>query len=122
MRTYGGVLTINWHTRSLSPERNWDEFYIELLKIPKAENVWFANAKQAVKWFNMRRSIHFDEIKLSKDKIQLKLSSNGVSNLPQPFIRVYIPRNNSLGREDSCGTGSFMDIPWTGKPEIEFAL
>jgi peptidoglycan/xylan/chitin deacetylase (PgdA/CDA1 family) len=26
VKTYRGVLTINWHERSLSPERNWDSF------------------------------------------------------------------------------------------------
>ena len=66
IRTYGGVFTTNWHTRSLSPERNWDDFYIELLRILKAENVWFATAKQAVNWFKMRRSIRFDDINFSK--------------------------------------------------------
>ena len=56
MRIYGGAFTINWHTRSLGPERNWDDFYLELIRMLKKENVWFAKAKKAVTWFRKRRS------------------------------------------------------------------
>ncbi len=28
---YGGVLTINWHDRSLGPERLWDQSYVDLI-------------------------------------------------------------------------------------------
>jgi len=27
----GGVLTVNWHDRSIAPERLWDDFYLDLL-------------------------------------------------------------------------------------------
>jgi hypothetical protein len=76
MNAYGGVFTINWHTRSLSPERNWDEFYIELLKILKTKNVWFATAGQAVNWFKKRRSFHFNDVRFLQNKVQIKLCSN----------------------------------------------
>jgi len=48
----GGVLTINWHQRSIGPERFWDDFYILLLKELKALNGYFCTALQAVKWFS----------------------------------------------------------------------
>ena len=57
---HGGVLTINWHTRSLQPERNWDAFYLELLALLKQRRVWFATASQATGWFSARRRIRFE--------------------------------------------------------------
>jgi hypothetical protein len=127
LRAYGGVLTTNWHTRSLSPERNWDAFYIELLKILKKENVWFATAKQAVKWFEKRRSIHFNGIELSRNKIRLKLISDNDNNLPNVLLRIHNPQIKSINTkertEDSSRCNrSFIDIPWSGEPEIELDL
>lgn len=56
-RNFGGVLTINWHDRSLAPERQWGSFYRELLGKLKESGAWFATADQAVSWFRQRRSI-----------------------------------------------------------------
>src|SRR6202000_2305444 len=44
VRQLGGVLTVNWHDRSIAPERLWDDFYINLLQVLKAENAWFPTA------------------------------------------------------------------------------
>jgi hypothetical protein len=103
IRTYGGVLTINWHSRSLSPERNWDSFYIDLLQRLRGENVWFATANQAVRWFTYRRSISFDTIILSRDKVKAFLRSDNSANFPPPFLRVYPPlsRANQAGSDAS---------------------
>jgi hypothetical protein len=56
-RRFGGALTINWHDRSLAPERQWGGFYRELLETLKESGAWFATASQAVSWFRKRRSI-----------------------------------------------------------------
>ncbi len=53
---FGGCLTINWHDRSVAPERLWDSFYHNLLEHLKSRGAWFATASQAVEWFQMRRS------------------------------------------------------------------
>ena len=121
MQTYGGVLTINWHTRSLNPERNWDDFYIELINILKAENVWFASAKQAVNWFKKRRSVHFDDVRVSNDKITIKVSSKNLNDLPHVLLRVYHPKSDSLDDMKNLhfSEKQFIDIPWAGEPEIE---
>jgi len=119
-KEYGGILTINWHTRSLSPERNWDTFYIELLKILKAENIWFATANQAVDWFNKRRSISFDAVKFLQNKVQVKLSSNNDSNSPALLLRVHVPRIESTATENyHRSKQTFSDIPWFGEDEVE---
>jgi hypothetical protein len=59
-RRYGGTLVINWHDRSLAPERLWDGAYRDLLEeIGSDDWVWFATAADAVDWFRWRRSIRF---------------------------------------------------------------
>ena len=44
MSSSGGALTVNWHTRSLSPERLWGDFYKELLAEIQTHRVWFGTA------------------------------------------------------------------------------
>jgi hypothetical protein len=60
-RRFGGTVVVNWHDRSLAPERLWGAFYGELLKeIGDKNRVWFTTAERAVDWFRWRRSIRFD--------------------------------------------------------------
>jgi hypothetical protein len=55
----GGSLTINWHDRSLAPERLWGRAYNELLDVIESTGAWFGTATDAVEWFRWRRSITF---------------------------------------------------------------
>ena len=57
---FGGVLTVNWHDRSVAPERLWDQTYRELLHELRDKRAWFATAGQAVSWFRKRRSARFE--------------------------------------------------------------
>jgi peptidoglycan/xylan/chitin deacetylase (PgdA/CDA1 family) len=68
---FGGVLTINWHDRSIAPERLWDQPYIELLEKLSQEGAWFATAAQAVGWFRKRRASSF-----GKDTTMRGIESN----------------------------------------------
>jgi len=56
---FGGCLVVNWHDRSLVPERLWYACYNRLLNDLKARGAWFATAAQAVAWFRKRRAIVF---------------------------------------------------------------
>src|SRR5258707_12483101 len=59
-RRFGGTLVINWHDRSLAPERLWGRSYGELLEaIDATGGAWFATAGEAVSWFQWRRSVRF---------------------------------------------------------------
>jgi hypothetical protein len=59
-RRFGGTIVINWHDRSLSPERLWEAPYRELLDdVGSGDRAWFATAGEAVEWFRWRRSIRF---------------------------------------------------------------
>ena len=41
---FGGALTINWHDRSIAPERLWDDFYLKLLRELKSRGAWLPTA------------------------------------------------------------------------------
>jgi hypothetical protein len=58
---FGGVVTVNWHDRSIVPERMWDEFYTNLLSDLRTRGAWLASAGETVRWFRMRRSATFND-------------------------------------------------------------
>ena len=60
MQRFGGTLVVNWHDRSLAPERLWGRAYDALLEeVTARHRVWFATASEAVDWYRWRRSIGF---------------------------------------------------------------
>lgn len=59
-REFGGTVVVNWHDRSLAPERLWNRCYNRLLgEIEQGDRVWFATAGEAVDWFRWRRGVRF---------------------------------------------------------------
>jgi hypothetical protein len=71
----GGALVINWHDRSLAPERLLGRFYGELLKeIREGGRVWFARALEAVEWFRWRRSIRFHRSDSSEKNERIEIA------------------------------------------------
>lgn len=59
-RRLGGTVVVNWHDRSLAPERLWNRCYSQLLmEIEQGDRVWFAMAGEAVDWFRWRRGVRF---------------------------------------------------------------
>ena len=88
---FGGVFTVNWHTRSLGPERNWDTFYKDLLDILREKGVWFACARDAVEWYAMRRKVVFRKISFQKGSVKLAINTSGNRELPPLQIRYYRP-------------------------------
>jgi hypothetical protein len=88
-RRFGGTLVINWHDRSLAPERLWRRFYEDLLaEVERDERVWFATAGEAVDWFRWRRSIRFNEDLAGSVKIA---ASAARGDLPPAWIAVCRP-------------------------------
>ena len=57
---FGGCITINWHDRSVAPERLWGQCYRDLIGELRARGAWFATAREAVAWFRKRRSVVFE--------------------------------------------------------------
>lgn len=52
---FGGCVTVNWHDRSISPERQWGGFYRDLVAELERRGAWITSAGEAVEWFRWRR-------------------------------------------------------------------
>jgi hypothetical protein len=103
---FGGALTVNWHDRSLAPERLWDDTYRRLLEECKARGAWFATAAQTVAWFQKRRAVTFVSTGDRGTKIQVPC---GQEDLPALRARVFQPDSNG---------GGFVECPLPSGGEI----
>jgi hypothetical protein len=119
---FGGVLTVNWHDRSMGPERLWDTFYERILARLKSMKVWFATASQAVSWFSARRSVTFHEARLCNNKLKVRLSSSAYDN-PQLLLRIHIPRGRGTQRDYLFTAHErIVDISFSGDLEVSISL
>lgn len=104
-RHFGGTLVINWHERSLAPERLWGGAYRELLgEVGKGDRAWFAKAGEAVEWFRWRRSIKFHQ-NAASDVAHVKVSVPRSSS-PGAVIRTHRPGVVGSGVEDVAFDGA----------------
>jgi hypothetical protein len=124
-KTYndGGVLTILWHDRSLSPERLYEYFYIRLLDDLKKHKTWFATASQACDWFRRRRTIQFDDVIFSENHLHLKLNIEQNETIPQIKLRIYhldIKKHaNGLVNQQPV---NYKEINWNGETDFVIKL
>jgi peptidoglycan/xylan/chitin deacetylase (PgdA/CDA1 family) len=95
---FGGCITINWHDRSLAPERVWDACYRDLVQDMKNRGAWFATAGQATSWFRKRRSIEFEMDWVGTNAPRPRASADSSDNLPGLLLR-------SHKAHESCRTG-----------------
>ncbi len=102
---YGGVLTINWHDRSLAPERLWENIFVKILEKFKKSNAWIDTAARVIRWFDKRRSVSFEELRFEQDKIKLRISSKIDDSVPDMMVRIHIPKNGAA--KERC-----FDIPF----------
>jgi hypothetical protein len=75
---YGGAVTVNWHDRSIAPERCWGGFYVDLVNELRSRGAWFATASETVAWFRNRRSTTFN----NSDSESAEVTMNGVGDVP----------------------------------------
>jgi hypothetical protein len=92
----GGVLTINWHHRSLGPERLWEDFYAELLGLLKGKKVWFGTARQIVQWFRRRRALSLEEIQGLKSSARMDLDGRLIPSGRESPTRVFRHEGDGL--------------------------
>jgi hypothetical protein len=92
----GGALTINWHDRSIAPERLWGDFYLDLLDELKRRGAWMPNAAQAVAWFRKRRAATVEWSWSGIDSIMVRARLDMADALPGLKIRIFKPRAQSL--------------------------
>src|SRR5205809_1456948 len=117
--TYGGVLTVLWHTRSLAPERLWGHFYVRLLEALKVRRPWFGTAGQVVEWFRKRRALSFRDADVSERHVRVVVEYDGSGDRnPNLMLRVHLPQPHAASRS----ARTFVDIPWTGQSVIDIPL
>jgi hypothetical protein len=101
---FGGCLTVNWHDRSLAPERLWDTSYRDLVQDLKNRGAWFATAGDAVSWFQKRRSVVFETDGTGSEGVRAKVTLSHNDGLPGLRLRIYKGREqrdvSTLGTED----------------------
>jgi hypothetical protein len=105
---YGGVCTVNWHDRSIAPERLWDGTYRWMMKEFAARGAWFATAAQSVAWFQKRRAVTFENSADGQIKIK---SAAGKDQLPELRVRIYPPNSNGITfTEQTLATGGEISL------------
>ena len=98
----GGCITINWHDRSLAPERLWGECYRHMIQDLKDRGAWFATAGQAVSWFRKRRSVAFLDGE-ETDSVRVQIT-DARDDLPSLRLRIYNAREScKAGVRDADG-------------------
>jgi hypothetical protein len=70
-RNYGGAVVVNWHDRSLAPERQWGRCYNYLLDELEAASPWFATLGDAAAWFRWRRCMRFERVASNGNEVTI---------------------------------------------------
>jgi hypothetical protein len=91
---FGGAVTVNWHDRSIAPERLWGDFYLQLLDELKESGAWITTAAEAVAWFRKRRSATFENGGLETNASNGKGAVDSDAGLPRLRLRVHTPGNS----------------------------
>lgn len=118
---FGGVLTINWHDRSIAPERLWDGSYIRLLDGLKKRKPWFATAGEAVSWFRKRRLAKIENLANEDRTVRVKVSPDQ-RNHSLPGLRIRMHKvsarlNSSL--DQGRYHNAFVDLTVNESGELE---
>lgn len=103
----GGVLTINWHDRSIAPERLWGDFYVRLVQTLTSSGALFLTASDAASWVRRRRSVVFEDAGNGRGCATAP-SDNGVQTVGMR-LRVHRPGDFSEAGESYTDT-IFMDV------------
>ena len=85
----GGVVTFNWHDRSIAPERLWGDFYSGLVRSLKRRDAWCTSAGKAVSWFRNRRSVVFERTQQGVQVTCIKPDPGRDKNVPGLRLRFY---------------------------------
>lgn len=120
-RASGGVLTVNWHDRSIAPERCWDRFYLELLQQLRADGAWCATASAAVGWFAQRRSAVFELARGPTGSTRVRVRTDRTPGLPGLILRCHVAesvtgapfasRPHYTTYDQTCDVTAELEIP-----------
>jgi hypothetical protein len=104
---FGGCITVNWHDRSLAPERNWESSYRDLVAKLKSQGAWFATAGQASSWFRKRRSVVFHAHDADLKRVNVNSVGDDGNALPGLRVRVYEARESC--QFESCEPNQYVE-------------
>jgi hypothetical protein len=116
---FGGCLTINWHDRSLAPERLWDGFYMDLVHDLGGRGAWFSTAGQAVSWFRKRRSVVFEWDGIDSGAVRARVTSDHDDHLPG--LRLRIHKTREVSGSGGHGPEEYIDIPFDEKVDTQLS-
>jgi len=91
----GGVVTINWHDRSIAPERLWGDFYVRLMGELVSRGAHFLTASRAAAWFRKRRSAAFEKTNGNNYKVRVSFAKDQVDDI-LPGLRLRVHRAKTL--------------------------
>ena len=111
---FGGCLTLNWHDRSLAPERLWIRCYRDLLHDLRSRKTWFATCGQAVRWFCRRRSVVFTD---RGDTQGVLVTAASRDDEPDLIVRTHAPIRGNVTH--ASGEAQCVDMVLNGKIEID---
>jgi hypothetical protein len=118
----GGAFTINWHDRSIAPERLWGDFYLRLLGELERRKAWLPTASKAVAWFRKRRSATVG-VQVEESRLKVRGRMNGADDLPGLRVRVHKPRTGSLGETVAApAPAEFVDLPLNDSTDLNIAI
>jgi hypothetical protein len=95
----GGCITVNWHDRSIAPERQWGDFYTQLVEALRRGGARFRTAAETVSWFRMRRSAVFENVRWESDGVRARIAVRACADISTLQLRVH------------QGAQSFVDLP-----------
>ncbi len=104
---WGGVVTVNWHDRSIAPERLWGDSYADVIAQLKSRGAWFSTASQAVSWFRKRRSVVFQD-SCEPGQPRTKVIAERAADLPGFRLRVYNAPEDSQFAAGSAVTTEYV--------------
>jgi hypothetical protein len=113
----GGCLTINWHDRSLAPERLWYASYRDLVCDLKSRTPWFSTAGQAVAWFEKRRSVVFEADASKAGGVCARVGADGGYNLPRLRLRIHRP--HEADRASAYGSNDYVDMAFDESVDVQ---
>jgi peptidoglycan/xylan/chitin deacetylase (PgdA/CDA1 family) len=85
----GGCVTVNWHDRSIMPERLWGDLYGDLVNELQSRGAWFATAAQTVSWFRQRRSVVLEGMRWQAGGFSVNCNTGLRQDLPPLQVRIH---------------------------------
>lgn len=122
VQRFGGVLTVNWHDRSIAPERLWGKTYIKLVESLKGRGAWFSTAMHTVAWFRQRRAAAIETVTREGDTLRVKVSVPE-ADCTIPGLRLRVHRGKGIARSlDGSTDLGYTDIPFDSSRELLVAV